>query len=215
LAQAWRIGLGVVLAAGLVSAVDRHPREMLATLPAMMPDLRLAAAPVQQPPSEATYQETIRHYSFPDVTLTDMNGGRVRLQTALRDPAPLVLEFMYTTCSGVCPITSALLAQAQSELAIGHPDVRVWSISIDPDADTPDRLQLYAQLYAAGPNWRFFTGALDDIVTLQAAFDAYRGNKMRHEPLIFIRAHDDQWVRVNGLPSAAELVDEFRRVIRP
>jgi protein SCO1 len=218
LAQAWRIGLGVVLAAGLVG-IDRNPRGMLANLlwvtPTVVAASEVADSQVPQQPADQSYQETVRHYRVPDLTLTDMNGGTMRLAKALRDPAPIVLEFMYTTCAGVCPITSALLAQAQSELAVGHADLRIWSISIDPDADTPDRLQLYAQSYGAGPNWRFFTAGLDDIVTLQAAFDAYRGNKMRHEPLILIRAHGDQWARVNGLPSASELVDEFRRVMLP
>jgi protein SCO1/2 len=213
LAQAWRIGLGIVLA-GLAGGVELRPREMSASLFGRGPALQVADSAVRQQPPDVTFQETARHYSLPDLTLTDMNGSTMRLGTALRDRAPILLEFMYTTCSGVCPITSALLAQAQPELAVGHADIRLWSISIDPDADTPDRLQLYAQLYGAGPNWRFFTGALDDIVTLQAAFDAYRGNKMRHEPLIFIRAGGDQWTRVDGLPSAAELVDEFRRLTR-
>jgi protein SCO1 len=219
LAQAWRIGLGVVLAAGLAGGIDRIPRGMLANLlwvtPTVVAASELADSQVPQQPADQSYQETVRQYRVPDLTLTDMNGGTMRLGAALRDPGPIVLEFMYTTCAGVCPITSALLAQAQSELAVGHADLRIWSISIDPDADTPARLQLYAQSYGAGPNWRFFTGGLDDIVTLQAAFDAYRGSKMRHEPLILIRAHGDQWARVNGLPSASELVDEFRRVILP
>ena len=216
MAQAWRIGLGAVLAAGLAGGILWTPRERWANpfgvTPTPIATANVAGSPVRQQPNDQTYQETIRHYRLPDLNLTDMNGDTMRLGTALRESTPIILEFMYTTCSGVCPISSALLAQAQSELAIGHADVRVWSISIDPDADTPDRLRLYAQLYGAGPNWRFFTGGLDDIVSLQAAFDVYRGNKMRHEPVIFIRAHGDRWARVNGLPSASELVAEFRRV---
>ena len=164
--------------------------------------------------ASADYVRTLARYDVPDVTLTDMNGQTMNIRAALRNRGPVILQFMYATCSGICPISSALLADVQSSLSQEQADLRLWSVSIDPEADTPERLRLYAMALDAGPNWRFLTGRLDDIVALQEAFDAYRGNKMRHELLIFIRIQSDHWVRLNGLVSASELAAEFRRAVR-
>jgi protein SCO1 len=220
LAQPWRVRRTIVLAAGLAGGLMPialpHGRlaKVLGFETTRVRSGTIAAPPVDPEPAYRTYLRTTRRYDLPDVALTDMHGVTIRMAAELRDPTPIIVEFMYTTCSGICPISTALLAQAQSELSLDQLRPRIWSISIDPEADTPERLELYAQAYGAGPDWRFFTGAVDDVNALQIAFDAYRGNKMRHEPLIFIRAGDDRWVRMNGLPSAAELVDEFRTATR-
>ena len=88
------------------------------------------------------------------------------------------------------------------------------SITIDPEYDTSARLQAYAARYHAGPQWQFLTGNREDIVAVQKAFDAYRGTKMNHEPLTFLRASvDAPWVRLNGLASAADVVKEYRQLV--
>jgi protein SCO1/2 len=88
------------------------------------------------------------------------------------------------------------------------------SISIDPEYDTPARLQNYAKRYKAGPEWQFLTGDLDTIMAVQQAFDAYRGDKMSHEPLTFLRASPrGPWVRIEGFASASELVREYRELM--
>lgn len=162
------------------------------------------------------YARSVVRYDVPDVTLTDMDGRPVRLRSALGGSGPIVLDFMYATCSGICPILSALLARAQEELGDQARDIAILSISIDPEADTPERLKLYAQGFDAKPNWRFLTGSLEDVVAVERSFDAYRGNKMRHEPLIFLHpgAGGVEWVRLNGSIGAAELAAEMRRLAR-
>ena len=163
--------------------------------------------------AQSGYFRGINRYKVPDITLIDMDGRKVSIRQELLESSPAILQFMFATCSGICPIDSAVLAGAQARLQTAGSNARFWSISIDPEADTPDRLQLYAQSLGAGPHWRFLTGHLDDIVALQKAFDAYRDNKATHEPLTFIRARDDRWVRLNGLLNVDELVSEYFRAI--
>ena len=84
------------------------------------------------------------------------------------------------------------------------------SVSIDPEHDTPERLREYARRFNAGPQWQFLTGDLDDMIAIQKAFDVYRGNKMNHEPTTLLRrAEGGPWVRLDGLASAAAIVDEY------
>jgi cytochrome oxidase Cu insertion factor (SCO1/SenC/PrrC family) len=158
-------------------------------------------------------QERLRRegadYAVPDVTLVDQDGAAFRLAVELGRPGPVVLQFIFTTCATVCPALSGTLAAAQDRL----PGVHLLSISIDPEEDTPARLAEYARRFGAGPRWRLLTGRLEDVVAVERAFDAYRGNKMRHEPLTFARAAPGRpWVRLEGLLTGGELAAEVRRL---
>lgn len=169
----------------------------------------------QEPPPQtrASFTRTVASYDVPDVTLLDMNGSRVRLASVLEYDGPLLLQFIFTTCPTICPVMSGTFSTAQGKLGADAARVRMISISIDPEQDTPERLREYARKFKAGRQWLFLTGDLDGIVAVQKSFDAYRGNKMRHEPLTFLRAAPgNSWVRLDGLLSAAQLVAEYRRL---
>ncbi|MCA1592404.1 MAG: SCO family protein [Acidobacteria bacterium] len=160
------------------------------------------------------YTRTVSSYTPPDVTLLDMNGTRVPLSSALGYDGPVLLQFIFTTCPTICPVMTGTLAAAQNKFGPELEKIRLISISIDPEQDTPERLQEYARKFKAKGRWLFLTGKLDDIVAVQRAFDAYRGNKMRHEPITFLRASPgENWLRLDGLMSATELVAECRRLI--
>ena len=160
-----------------------------------------------------SFTRTVATYEPPDVTLMDMNGASVRLASALKYDGPVLLQFIFTTCPTVCPVMSGTFSAAQGRLGEDLARVRMISISIDPEQDTPERLREYARKFKAGRQWLFLTGDLDQIVAVQKSFDAYRGNKMRHEPLTFLRAaHGKTWVRLDGLMSATQLVAEYRRL---
>ena len=170
--------------------------------------------PHQPPPAPERYSRSIAAYAPPDVTLVDMSGARVALRSALNYDGPVLLQFIFTTCPTICPVMSGTLSAAQDKLGPDLDKIRMISISIDPEHDTPARLQEYAQKFKARRQWRFLTGKLEDIEAVQKAFDAYRGNKMRHEPITYLRASPDEpWVRLDGLMSATALVAEYHQLM--
>lgn len=174
---------------------------------------RTVTQPGQQP---QRYARSIGTYRPPNVTLVDMSGSSIPLVAILNRPGPLLLQFIFTTCPTICPALSSTFSAAQDKLGADPALLRMVSISIDPEHDTPERLQLYAQKLKAKPHWQFLTGKLDDIVAVQKAFGAYRGNKMRHEPLTYLRASPaDPWIRLDGFMSVAELVREYQRLVAP
>lgn len=156
------------------------------------------------------YVRSLIRPETPAVTLIDSRGERVTLAAVLDSPGPVVLQFIFTTCPSVCPLLSTTLSAAQGELGAG---VRLVSISIDPEYDTPARLRDYARRFKAGPRWRFLTGSREDVAAVQKAFGAWRANKMSHEPLTYLRLTSDQpWVALAGPLGAADLVAEVRRL---
>jgi protein SCO1/2 len=146
--------------------------------------------------------------------LVDKDNNKIAIDEALATEEPVMLNFIFTTCTTICPVLSATFTQVQRELGDEAGQLRMISISIDPEYDTPERLRDYAVRFKAGPQWAFYTGTNDDIVTVQKAFDAYRGSKANHEPLTFLHVPGDpQWVRINGLASAGDVVREYRRLV--
>ncbi len=153
-------------------------------------------------------------YTLPDVRLVRQDGKAVSLKDAIGDDRPVLVNFIYTTCTTICPLSSQVFAQFQSKLGAAKAKVHLVSFSIDPEQDTPARLVEYAQKFHAGPNWEHFTGTVEASVAVQRSFDAYRGDKMNHGPLTLMRAaHGKQWVRFDGFASADELLAEYQDLI--
>jgi len=160
------------------------------------------------------YQRSLASYSVPAVTMVNQDGQQVSLPELLDSDQPVMLNFIFTSCTAICPAMSAIFTSVQNELGSDSARLRMVSISIDPEYDTPEALNAYARRFDAGPQWQFLTGSLDDSIAVQKAFDADRGDKMNHAPLTLFRASPEaQWVRYEGFATAAELVKECRNML--
>jgi protein SCO1/2 len=162
----------------------------------------------------SSYTRSVADYPIPEVKAVRADGSQVPLRSELETDGPIIVNFIFTTCTTICPVLSSTFARVQELLRDDSQSVRMVSISIDPEQDTPGRLRAYAAKYQASPEWHFLTGALDDSIRVQRAFDAYRGGKMNHRPLTFIRASsEDPWVRLEGLAGPADIVREYRELV--
>lgn len=161
-------------------------------------------------------ERTVARYTAPDVTLRDQNNERVRLSELLSEDRPAALQFIFTSCSTLCPVLTATMAQAEDELVAMSEDIRLISISIDPEHDTPERLNEYSGMHQAGPNWTFLTGSFDDILQVVRAFDAVyeSNNKMYHKPFTYLRSGaEEPWLRIEAILSAGELIEAYGEVL--
>jgi protein SCO1/2 len=153
---------------------------------------------------------SIAEYTVPQVMLVRADGKSVSLPDELNDGRPVVMNFIFTTCTSICPLLSQTLAQLQDKLGADRDRVHIVSITIDPEEDTPARLTEYAQRYHAGPEWQHYTGSVQAIETTARAFNAYRGDKMSHTPLTLLRvAPGKPWVRFDGFATAEDLLGEL------
>ena len=163
---------------------------------------------------EVKYKRTIETYSMPDVTLVNQDGKRVKFKNLIdNSKTPVVVDFIYGTCTTICPVLSAGYVNLQRKLGQNIANVHLISISIDPENDTPKVMKEYLKRYRAQPGWDFFTGSRADIDKVMHAFDAYISNKMYHYPLTLIRdPKNGKWVRVFGLTSTSEFMNEYKKV---
>ena len=153
-------------------------------------------------------------YTVPDVTLVNQDKQKVSLTELLDSEQPVMLNFIFTSCTAICPAMSATFASVQKKLGSDSEKLLMISVSIDPEYDTPDALSAYAIRFKAGPQWEFLTGSLDDSVSVQKAFDADRGDKMNHSPMTLMRAtRNSKWIRYEGFATADELAIEARNML--
>ena len=166
--------------------------------------------PAQAPPP---YTRTVETYTPPDVVLVNQEGAQVKLKAMLESGEPVVVDFIFGTCTTICPVLSAGYANLQAKLPAGAPKIHLVSISIDPENDTPKVMRDYLKRYRAKAGWDFFTGRREDIDKVMHAFNAYIPNKMSHYPLTIIRdPKTGKWVRIFGLMSSSEFLAECRKV---
>jgi protein SCO1/2 len=152
-------------------------------------------------------------YKMPAVTLVRQDGAKLALAKVFDDGRPVVLNFIYTSCTAICPVTSQVFSDFREKLGGERKRVNMISVSIDPDYDTPQRLAEYASHYGADANWQFYTGSLQDSVAVQKAFATYRGDKMNHAPVTLMRAAPGKpWVRVEGFAGPDKLLAEYRKL---
>jgi protein SCO1 len=102
--------------------------------------------------------------SVPDFALIDQRGRPVRRSDL--EGKVWIASFIFTNCPDECPLMTSEMARLQSDLA-HMADLRLVSISVDPDRDTPAVLLQYAERFNADPDrWFFLTGDKQDIYRL-------------------------------------------------
>ncbi len=159
----------------------------------------------------AGFQRSEVDYRTPDLSLVRDDGKRVSLQGELDDGRPVVMNFIYTDCTTICPLSSQVFTQFQAARGAERGHVHFVSISIDPERDTPARLRAYAAKFQAAGEWNHYTGSTAASVAAQRAYDVYHGDKMSHTPVTLMRpAPGKPWVRLDGFATAQDLLAEYR-----
>jgi cytochrome oxidase Cu insertion factor (SCO1/SenC/PrrC family) len=144
---------------------------------------------------------------IPDVRVYDQNGKQLNFYSDLVKGRTVAINFIFTTCTGVCPPMTATFRRVQQNLPERTPPIQLISISVDPATDTPARMHEFAAKFNAGPGWTFVTGDKNEIDLLLQALGAAVANKNDHTPMILIGNEvTDYWTRAYGLSSPTTLI---------
>src|SRR3954466_6206539 len=120
-----------------------------------------AAGPFAPPVSG---REMMRRRFFPDVVLTTHEGRPVRFYEDLLKDRIVVLNLMYANCQGVCPTITANLEKVRKILIDQEKrNIRLYSLTVKPEEDTPEALKAYSEMHRTGPGWQFLTGKPADV----------------------------------------------------
>jgi protein SCO1/2 len=162
-------------------------------------------------------RERMRQLHFPNVLLTTHEGKKVRFYDDLLKDKIVLINFMYAKCEGICPGITTNLVKVQRLLGdrVGR-DIFMYSFSLKPQEDTPQKLTEYAKMHKVGPGWQFLTGDPADMELLRRSLGftdpdpVVDANKSSHignvrygnEPL-------ERWAACPGMAHASFIVESI------
>lgn len=143
-----------------------------------------------------------------DSVLLTQDGDAVHFVDDVIADRIVVMDFVYTTCTTVCPVLSAIFGQVQKGLGerLGT-DVHMVSVSVDPGRDTPERLKAYAAGLKARPGWVWLTGDKTSIDKVLRGLGAYTPDFEDHPSMILVGdARSGTWKRFFGFPGPDKIL---------
>jgi len=161
---------------------------------------------------------------IPNLPVVTQDGKTVRFYDDLVKGKIVIISFIYTSCTDICPLTTARMAQLEDKLGdvVGH-DIFILSMSVDPVNDTPQRLKQYSEAFQTGPGWTFVTGKPEDIRAINFKFGE-RSQKLNEHRNEIVLGNDamGQWQRdsvfgdINRLVMTIRSLDpKWRDQVRP
>jgi protein SCO1/2 len=172
---------------------------------------------------DGTHHGSARASTFPNVTLYTHEGKEVKFYDDLIRHKVVAINMIYAECEGICPIATSNLVRVQNLLGdrVGR-DLFMYSLTLQPELDTPQRLKEYAEMHGVKPGWLFLTGARASIQQVRYCLGFFDpnpvvdGDKATHTGMV--RIGNDvygRWTMSPALTSPEQIVATIKHVDRP
>jgi protein SCO1/2 len=149
-----------------------------------------------------------------DAQLVDQDGRMLRLASDAFADKVVVVSFVYTNCSDVCPMVSHTFARLQESLApLMEKKVRLVSLTVDPVRDTPARLKEYSAHFAPMPGWLWLTGDVSNVAAALQSLGIHITKPENHPAQILVGdPKSGRWTRLYDIDKPQQVlakVDEL------
>ena len=167
-------------------------------------------------PDSKSEASSLSSAKIPNTRVVDQNGKQLNFYDDLIKGKSVAINFLFTTCTAICPSLAATFHRVQQEARTRGVDVQLISVSVDPTVDTPERLQEFAQKFKAESGWTFVTGDKADIDSVLQALGVAVANKNDHTPMVLIGSDvTDRWTRTYGLSSPVTILNLIQASAKP
>jgi protein SCO1/2 len=149
-----------------------------------------------------------------DRELLDENGNSVMFVKDVIGDNIVVMDFVYTTCTTICPVLTAVMGQVQEKLGddLGQ-GVKLVSMTVDAARDTPPRLKAYAANHGAKEGWSWITGPMGHMEDVLTGLGAYSANFEDHAPMVLVGdGKTGEWSRFFGFPNADRIIEQVNNL---
>jgi protein SCO1 len=164
-------------------------------------------APVAKKPKISKEEwERARNY-FTDTPLLNQDGESVRFYSDVLDDKVVLINVMYTTCQGSCPITTQMLTKVREKIGPRYgKDIFFVSISNNPKTDTPEVITKFAKKQNALDNsWVFLTGKEAEVNKIIKKLGFFSKNFEEHTAMLIAgNTRTGHWIKIKpGTPMPA------------
>ena len=170
------------------------------------------AAPAEAKPKAA-------RVTLHDLQLADVDGQTIRFKSEAVGNRIVVVGFIYTSCTTICPVTSAVFADVQQRLIktlgerFGH-EVKLITLTVDPATDTSERLKAYAANFGSPVGWLWLTGEKPQVDRVLTGLGAYAADFTRHSGAVLVGdARTGDWMRFYGIPNPTDIVNRVDQLL--
>jgi len=157
---------------------------------------------------------TSREY-FSDTSLLNQDGDEVQFYSDVLKDQIVVINFIFTSCQGACPLITQKLRMARDELGEeASQKIRFVSISIDPTRDTPAALREFAKKQQADGDWVFLTGIPDNVDHVVKKLGQYFPDVEEHSTLLIAgNVKTRPWMKIPPQVPAQGVAEKLRELI--
>lgn len=166
--------------------------------------------------SSATPASAAAKY-FPNLVLYTQDNKPVHFYDDVLKGKVVVINFFFTTCTGICPPMTINLARVQAALGehVGK-DVTLISITVDPETDKPETLKQYADRFKAKPGWYFLTGEKKKVDWVLYKLGGYVEDKNAHNSILIVgNEATGEWMKMYALAKPSEIADRVVKLLNP
>ncbi|WP_084721470.1 SCO family protein [Skermanella aerolata] len=105
---------------------------------------------------------------FPNIVLTSHESRNYRFYDDLIRGKKVIFNFFYSGCGDICPLSTQRLVEVQEMLhgRVGR-DLHMYSVTLQPELDTPAVMRGYMETYGVQPGWLFLHASREDIELLR------------------------------------------------
>mgnify|MGYP006196137525 CR=1 FL=1 len=170
------------------------------------------AAPVRA--AEQAGEDPAEKY-FTNVELIDQDGTPRRLYDDLLEDKIIVINTIFTECTGVCPVMSKTMQRLQEHVGdrLGR-DVHLLSITVDPANDSPQELKKMAARFDAQPGWYFLTGSQENVELALKKLGGYVADRDSHNTILIMgNLKTGLWKKALGLAASDKILPIFDSVL--
>ena len=153
---------------------------------------------------------------FPNLVLRTQHNQPVHLYEDLLKGKVVLINFIFTSCQGVCAPMTANLARTQNYLGehVGK-DVVMISISVDPAVDTPEVLRKYADKFKAKPGWYFLTGDKKNVDWVLYKLGGYVEDKQQHTSVLIIGNEvTGEWLKLSAMATPSDIAGAVAKLLK-
>jgi len=178
-------------------------------LPALLCVAVITASPLRAAP-RMTSADAARAY-FTDTPLIDQHGVEHRFYSDLLAGKVVIISAFYTACQGVCPVMVGRLKQVQDYLGdrLGKNAV-IITLTLDPEADTPQALERFSKKLGAKKGWYFLTGPRPELEQVLKKLGQYVEDKEQHSSILILgNEPTGLWKKVFAMAS----IDDLRTAV--